>query len=37
MKEMTIKFPTEIEKDLRLFIVLHGGEIVQVQNVEKGK
>ena len=37
MKEMTIKFPTEIEKDLRLFIVLHGGEIVQVQNVKKGK
>lgn len=37
MKEMTIKFPTEIEKDLRLFIVLHGGEIVQVKNAEKGK
>lgn len=26
--EMVIKLPKELEKDLRLFVVLHGGSIV---------
>jgi hypothetical protein len=32
-KEMVIRIPKEMKQDFRLFIVLHGGEIVEVKDV----
>ena len=34
-KEMVIRIPKEREKDFRLFIVLHGGQIVEAKEVKK--
>ena len=33
--EMVIRIPKEMEQDFRLFIVLHGGQIVETKDVEK--
>lgn len=33
--EMIIKIPKEMEQDFRLFIVLHGGKIVEVKEVKE--
>lgn len=34
-KEMVIRIPKEMEQDFRLFIVLHGGQIVEVKEVNE--
>lgn len=34
-KEMVIRIPKEMEQDFRLFIVLHGGEIVETKEVKE--
>lgn len=35
--EMKIKVPADMVQDFRLFIVLHGGEIVSTKNSDKKK
>lgn len=32
-KEMTIRIPKEMEQDFRLFIVLHGGQILNKEEI----
>lgn len=34
-REITVKIPKELEQDFRLFVVLHGGQIVEAKDVEK--
>lgn len=36
-KEMVIRIPKEMEQDFRLFIVLHGGQIVETREVKEEK
>lgn len=33
--EMVIRIPKEMENDFRLFIVLHGGQIIEVKEVKE--
>lgn len=33
-REITVKIPKELEQDFRLFVVLHGGQIVEAKDVE---
>lgn len=32
-REITIRIPKELEQDLRLFVVLHGGQIVDTSGI----
>ena len=33
-REIVVRIPKELEHDLRLFVVLHGGQIVEAKDVE---
>lgn len=34
-REVVVKIPKELEQDFRLFVVLHGGQIVEAKDVEE--
>lgn len=34
-REIKVKIPKELEQDFRLFVVLHGGQIVEAKDVEE--
>ena len=34
-REITVKIPKELERDFRLFVVLHGGQIVEAKDVKE--
>ena len=36
-REVVVRIPKELEQDFRLFIVLHGGQIVEAKDVEEEK
>lgn len=36
-REIVVKIPKELEQDFRLFVVLHGGQIVEAKDVEEGE
>ena len=33
-REIVVRIPKELEQDFRLFVVLHGGQIVEAKDVE---
>lgn len=33
-REITVKIPKELEQDFRVFVVLHGGKIVEAKDVQ---
>lgn len=36
-REVTVRIPKELEQDFRLFVVLHGGQIVEARDVEESE
>ena len=36
-REIIVKIPKELEPDFRLFVVLHGGQIVEAKNIEESE
>lgn len=36
-REITVRIPKELEQDFRLFVVLHGGQIVEAKDVEESE
>ena len=34
-REVVVRIPKELEQDFRLFVVLHGGQIVEAKDVEE--
>ena len=36
-REVIVRIPKELERDFRLFVVLHGGQIVEAKDVEEGE
>lgn len=36
-REVVVRIPKELEQDFRLFVVLHGGQIMEAKEVEESE